>query len=981
MLWHRFLILYTLVTASGLAQTISLNPQQVSLAAPAGSTMAVVQTVNVISNRPGTQFDASVRYLGNITGWLSVSPSTATAPTNLTITANASNLAPGTYAGQVTVTAAGVGAVANVFFAVGATIGSSSVGTSVSALTFVGESGAPVLPGQTVTVTSRSNGPVEFTASASSSNSWLSVSPLTATTPATLTVVVVQAGISKGVHSGAITITPLGGNPQILPVTLVATGTGTTIETLSLSQFSLMFQHQTGTSDPAVQTVSVETTTGQSREFTASTTTPWLRLFTTLNPASVVTDQTPAALQVQVRPSGLAPGSYIGTVSVTSGGLPTQVLPVTLTVTGNPTLNVDPSSVVLASTTTLEQPVSITSTGSASLAFTASLPTGNSWLSVTPTSGSTAAGSAVLTIKANPAGLVPGTYNASVTLSIQGSTTPVTIPTRLMVSGTETATGSLEVLPKEIELTGIVGATNATDTLTVGLTDTILSHEFTAAAVSTGGWLTVDPFSGTTVPVARPAKLTVTANSSAVAGPGSYDGSVVITSLLTGEQVTVPVKFNVLAQAIVADPASLSFTQQRRGAPLPEQRVRITSNVPSTFSVREVPDWLRVSPVEGSTPATLTVWVPSAILPPGSTNARILVMGPNNELSIPVSLSVPELPSPVPTPDAITFDYQLGSPAPAVRAIAVNSTDEPVIFTAAAATESGSRWLTVTPDSGLTPATLTAGVNATQVVPGRHSGLITLTARDGSTRTVSVTLNVSASMVAPNAMLHAATLAPTVAAPGQIVTITGTGLGPVTGVAARPSAAGAIETRLGDVRVLFDGVPAPVLYVRNDQINAIVPYALDGRFSTRMQIENGTGFSIPVEFKVADSAPGIFTANGLGRGQAAALNSDFTPNSPANPAQRGSVVAVYGTGEGQTELPGQDGRIIATDIRRPKMPVTATVAGQPAQITYIGSAPGLVSGVFQANIRIPEDVSPGAVSIGIQVGTAVTQSGVTIAVR
>jgi uncharacterized protein (TIGR03437 family) len=242
-------------------------------------------------------------------------------------------------------------------------------------------------------------------------------------------------------------------------------------------------------------------------------------------------------------------------------------------------------------------------------------------------------------------------------------------------------------------------------------------------------------------------------------------------------------------------------------------------------------------------------------------------------------------------------------------------------------------------------------------------------------------VNVSAATVVLQTLLHGATLGPTPVSPGLIVTISGTGLGPVTGVAARPSAAGTIETRLGDVRVLFDGVAAPLLFVRSDQINAIAPYALHGRLSARVQVEYGTSFSVPIEAKVVDAAPGIFTTGVAGRGQAAAMNSDLSSNSLANPAARGSVITIFGTGEGQTEPPGQDGRIILTDLRKPLLPVTARIGGRTAEVLYVGSGSMLVSGTFQANILVPADIQTGAVTIELQVGTAVSQPGVTIAVR
>ena len=196
-----------------------------------------------------------------------------------------------------------------------------------------------------------------------------------------------------------------------------------------------------------------------------------------------------------------------------------------------------------------------------------------------------------------------------------------------------------------------------------------------------------------------------------------------------------------------------------------------------------------------------------------------------------------------------------------------------------------------------------------------------------------------------------------------------------------PSAAGAYETRLGDTRVLFDGIPAPLLYVSNDQLNAVVPYSIGGRATTKLQVEQAGVLSVPIELRVEDSNPGIFTANGSGRGQAAALNNDLTLNSLANPALRGSVITLFGTGEGQTAPAGQDGRIIGTDLKRPVLPVTARIGGLPTQVLYAGSAPQQVSGLFQVNLRIPSDVEPGLAVVELQVGNAVNQAAVTIVVQ
>ena len=99
----------------------------------------------------------------------------------------------------------------------------------------------------------------------------------------------------------------------------------------------------------------------------------------------------------------------------------------------------------------------------------------------------------------------------------------------------------------------------------------------------------------------------------------------------------------------------------------------------------------------------------------------------------------------------------------------------------------------------------------------------------------------------------------------------------------------------------------------------------------------------------------------------------------------GSVIALYGTGEGQTTPNGVDGTIVPGQAYS-QQTITATVGGLPAVVTYAGAAPQEVAGVMQVNVQIPAQVTPGnAVPVVIQVlnsviGTDSSQSTATIAV-
>ena len=115
-------------------------------------------------------------------------------------------------------------------------------------------------------------------------------------------------------------------------------------------------------------------------------------------------------------------------------------------------------------------------------------------------------------------------------------------------------------------------------------------------------------------------------------------------------------------------------------------------------------------------------------------------------------------------------------------------------------------------------------------------------------------------------------------------------------------------------------------------------------------------------------------------GQGAILNQDYTTNSASNPATRGSIIVLYGTGFGILDSQPVDGKIVDRAIKT-QLGVTASIAGIPAEVTYAGAAPGLVAGVVQVNIRIPEGLTPNLTApVALTVGQTVTPV-VTVAIR
>jgi uncharacterized protein (TIGR03437 family) len=249
--------------------------------------------------------------------------------------------------------------------------------------------------------------------------------------------------------------------------------------------------------------------------------------------------------------------------------------------------------------------------------------------------------------------------------------------------------------------------------------------------------------------------------------------------------------------------------------------------------------------------------------------------------------------------------------------------------------------------------------------------------------TVGLTASLAAGpALASGGVVSAATYQAGAVAPGQILALFGAGLGPAALTPLRLTPQGLVDTTLAETRVLFDGVPAPLLYASDRQTSVIVPYVVAGKTTGEVQVEYRGVRSSPVALAVAPAAPGLFTANSSGAGQAAALNQDYTVNGPSNPAPRESVVTLFGTGEGETSPGGIDGKLAAEPLPRPRLPVAVRIGGLAAEVLYAGAAPGLVAGVLQINARVPAGVAAGAgVPVTLTIGNATSPSGVTLAIQ
>lgn len=183
-----------------------------------------------------------------------------------------------------------------------------------------------------------------------------------------------------------------------------------------------------------------------------------------------------------------------------------------------------------------------------------------------------------------------------------------------------------------------------------------------------------------------------------------------------------------------------------------------------------------------------------------------------------------------------------------------------------------------------------------------------------------------------------------------------------------------------DAAVTFDGLPAPVLYSGVTRIDAVVPFRTGTQGdSTQLSIRLGSEVIGPYRLPVARAVPGMFAISRDGYSQIAALNQDGSVNSLTHPAPTGSVVAVYGTGAGLYDREIEDGSPgpMEPPFPAPVLGVRAAMGSTAwttidAPVLYAGQAPGLIAGIVQVNLRIPEGLAPGSAYLVIYFGDFAT---------
>jgi uncharacterized protein (TIGR03437 family) len=213
----------------------------------------------------------------------------------------------------------------------------------------------------------------------------------------------------------------------------------------------------------------------------------------------------------------------------------------------------------------------------------------------------------------------------------------------------------------------------------------------------------------------------------------------------------------------------------------------------------------------------------------------------------------------------------------------------------------------------------------------------------------------------PLAVVSAGSLIQGAVAPGELITIFGSDMGPETGITGTTDNTGLLTNLLAGSEVRFDGVPAPLFYAQAGQINAQVPYAVAGANSTHVEVLYQKRSVGKVDLTVSPAVPSLFPA---------IVNQDTSINSQTSPAPRGTVVTLYATGEGLTNGSNIAGQPAVAPYGTPAAPVTVSIGGITAQLLYAGRAPGFI-GLMQVNAIVPGGFVPtGPAVLTLSVGSA-----------
>ncbi len=963
---------------------------------------------------------------------------------NLSLSNAVSTLGSGAYQGQVFITSSsGATATLYVNLIVGAGV---APGITVQpGPIFQFNNVAPnsnVAQSQIFTISAASGYTTSIAALSSSAGGFTMTTPVATNNSQSFTITSNSGGLATGLYATTVTMTSnaIGSTSTntttitiVLPVGqagATTTGNNGGSGTSTVFPSTLNFQQQQGnsywTSGKEVQNVTIVGTPGTqwNASIVYASGNGWMAFE---SPTSGTFGNTPVTLTVDLfnGVTSLSPSStpYSATIDITTpnNGLTTATVSLLVTPQSQPVLLAYPASATFSATTgtsTPAQTVTVVGSDNFNPPLNIGTPTAT-WVSATA-NGNT------MTISVNPTGQSAGVYTATIPVSANAYSNPISYPVVMIVNGGGTGgntggTGALTLSTTSLPFTNVTGSLSQNFNVSASTNTqfTVASQENTCnTAVS---WLQVNNGSYTATTTATP--ITVTVNPGSIASGTTCTG--VITLVSTGSNSgtqTVNVSMTVGASTgsgnVIVSPTTMTFAYTQNQSVPSAQIATITNaltgtaSIPFTVSTAENSGgsvtWLQTSVSLASTPYnSLSVSVAPGNLSPGQYTGTVTITPTGgNQQTIGITLNITSNSVVTATPTNISLNYNLGGNSP-TSTILVSAGGSAAGFTATAASSQG--WLAVTPTLGITPNTgtfnLTVSVVSTvlnTLLPSStpYTGSITVAGVSPATGTtiVKVSLTVTAPLPVISSIINAASGATGAVSPGEVISIFApqggsNPIGPAASVALSsttcPNPCTQVPTLMGGVQVKFlpSGTLAPLLYVGSTQINAVVPYEIANQGSLSVEVlylgQSSNAFSLTG----AAFAPGLFASNGSGQAAAYELDpqGNFSYNTATTPAKAGWTIVLYLTGEGVVTPAAATGSVTVAKNTNPPVPVPAVAptvffGTVPANVTY-GEAPGVVSGILQINVTVPAGAGTGAVPIKVSFGNFSTQTGVTVALQ
>ncbi len=775
-------VLYTPGSSGGnTSGALLATPNAINTSVAYGLQTTVFFTLSSTSSAP-IQFNLgapSVSWAYNFitTSGLSSGTIQSGAPVQVEVTLNGAGQAQTVLSSTLSVTYSGNTLNIPVTFGNGVTstggggTGTGSLQFSQSAISWTYTAGGS-FPAQTGVNVSSTSGAISFATTASPANSWFVVVPQSGTLPYPLTIEPTSniASLATGAYTGIVTVTGSDGSSANITINLVVNGGSSS--GLSISPNPVSLQSQLNGSI-AQQSISVTSIVGGNLSAVVNGT----GLTVSVSNSSISPNVASNAITVTGNPSGLANGTYIGTLTVTVGNI-SQAVQVNYVVgtggnngggTGTGTgITAAPSALnfvyEMNSAMQINQAEQVFLAGSGN--YTAAVnANGGNWLSVSSTSGTLP--TQFFQVLANASFLTAGTYTGSVTFTNTSTGQTSVVSVTLLVTGTT----SLYTNPGDLVFNYIAGTSSPTQVQSLSLLASDSSPIQVSAAVTNAAntpWLSISGNGGT----AGLAFDSVTVNASNLSN-GLYTGYITVTGVAGNSPLTVPVVLNVIGStnsgggtgSLTLGTSSLTFQVPVNGTAATQQ-LTVTAITTTSFTATASASncnntWLSVSPAGSTvTNTTLTVTANPAGLAAGTCNGQLTLVSSSGTQTVPVTMivggaggggnagniTVTANGATTGSP-SLTFTAQTvgGSVLPQYLTVASAAGSASVNFTAALS-GTGCGWVALGITAGQayqTPlANLNIGATTTGLAAGTYNCTLTLTPTGGTAVTVPLTLTV-----------------------------------------------------------------------------------------------------------------------------------------------------------------------------------------------------------------------------------------------